>query len=72
MPVSLPIPDQEGEVRWRVAEGGGIHHCLQQPSHDGCACLSLSAGYLDAVTAREISDGEPLHLLASPPTPSNQ
>lgn len=70
--VSLLIPDQEGEVRRRVAEGGDIHLCLQELSHDGCACLSLSAGYLDAVTARKISDGELLHLFASPSSPSNQ
>ncbi len=56
----------------RVAEGGRIYQRPHQSSHDGCACLSLSAGYLDAVTAREISDGEPLHLLVSPPTRSNQ
>lgn len=37
------------EVLQRVAEGGAIHHCLQRPSRDGCACLSHSAGYLDAV-----------------------
>lgn len=55
--------------RERAAEGESIHHCLQRPSHDGCVCLPLSAGYLDAVTAKEISDGEPLHLLTSPPMP---
>lgn len=66
------FPKQEGELQERAAEGDGIHHCPQQASHDGCACLSLSAGYLDTVTARKISDEEPQHLVASPPTPSNQ
>lgn len=70
--VSLLIPDQEGEVQQRVAEGGDIHLCLLKLSHDGCICLSLSAGYLDAVTARKISDGELLRPFASPPSPSNQ
>lgn len=67
----MSLPSRDGERRG-AAEGGGIHHCPCQSSHDGCTYLCLSAGYLDAVTAREISDGEPRHLLASPPSSSNQ
>lgn len=43
-----------------------------EPSPDGCGSSSLSAAYLDAVTAGEISNGDAQHLVDSPPTPSNQ